>query len=127
ELTLFRARQMPLKLTTSGKNIPSQVREAVRFRDAGRCRYCRCETTRLDHVDTFGTGSIDNVVVCCAKCNHKKGARSAAEAGMVLLPEPDDSARALYASGGSRVYGPVTDTPVPDSGSGQGSGSVLDP
>lgn len=86
--------------------IPGLV-DSIRRRDRDRCRYCGvlvCWTDRkssrggtYDHIFPRGDNNLDNVVVCCYRCNSKKGGRTPAEAGMPLLspgdgdgtPDPD--------------------------------------
>lgn len=83
---------------------------AIRRRDKDRCRYCgtavdwrarRGDTAATyDHVKPItegGLNTLDNVVVCCKRCNDLKGRRTLREAGMRLLapgslgaPIPDD-------------------------------------
>lgn len=69
--------------------------EAVRARDADRCRYCgthvvwkdrRSEAgATYDHVNPFGPNVLANVVVACRGCNSRKGQRTPEQAGMPLL------------------------------------------
>lgn len=77
-----------------------ELRAAVARRDRGRCRYCavathpadrRGRTGRVfDHVDPAQAAGAANLVVACRECNSRKGKRTPAAAGMVLLPVPDD-------------------------------------
>lgn len=71
----------------------------LKLRDDHTCQYCgrtekelgrKNELTR-DHVIPRSRGGQDvwtNVVAACMSCNHKKDARTPAEAGMALLAEP---------------------------------------
>jgi 5-methylcytosine-specific restriction endonuclease McrA len=72
-----------------------ELRSFIRERDRDLCRYCgvavRWKDRRspqggtYDHVDPEGSNSEDNLVVCCRACNSRKGSRTPAAAGMVLL------------------------------------------
>ena len=67
-------------------------REAF-LRDRYRCQYCDKETRELtlDHVVPRykgGKHAWDNVVSACTTCNHRKGNRTPAEAGMRLKRRP---------------------------------------
>jgi len=76
-------------------SIPGLI-EAIRERDGNQCRYCgrvvnwkdrRSEQGgTYDHVQPRGANSFENVVVCCLRCNNRKGSRTPIEAGMPLLP-----------------------------------------
>ena len=62
-------------------------------RDANTCQYCstRKSPLTIDHIvpKTRGGGDTwENLVSACVKCNNKKGNRTPAEAGMVLLKNP---------------------------------------
>lgn len=76
-------------------------RNTVFHRDGGRCRYCGAEILTdytLDHVvpRVQGGGStLDNLVLACRPCNTEKGGRTPAEAGMELLPVPEEGIRYL--------------------------------
>jgi len=70
-------------------------RESIYARDDFTCQYCgsRHHADRLtfDHVIPVvkgGTRAWDNIVTCCIECNHKKGGRTPAEAGMRLIRTP---------------------------------------
>lgn len=73
--------------------------DAIKKRDRDRCRYCGCKVRwsdkrsaaggTFDHVEPIADGgrnTIGNVVVCCRRCNEKKGKRSLEAAGMRKLP-----------------------------------------
>lgn len=67
-------------------------REAF-MRDRHRCQYCGKETKELtlDHViprQRGGRHDWENVVSACTTCNHRKGNRTPAEAGMHLMAKP---------------------------------------
>lgn len=72
------------------------LRDEIRERDRGRCRYCHVEVAwndrrgttggTYDHIDPSGDNSRTNVVVACRACNSRKGQRTPREAGMDLLP-----------------------------------------
>lgn len=63
--------------------------DRVYERDGHRCRYCgSTERLSIDHVVPRCRGGRDdasNLVVACLTCNSKKGGRTPAEAGLVLL------------------------------------------
>lgn len=72
------------------------LRDAVRKRDKGRCRYCGVAVDfkarrgplrgTYDHVDPKRGNTLDNLVVACGPCNSSKGARTPEEWGRPLLP-----------------------------------------
>lgn len=61
-------------------------------RDLDRCRYCGAsDDLSIDHVVPRlrgGTDDASNLVVACAPCNSRKGARTPEQAGMALRPVP---------------------------------------
>lgn len=69
----------------SGNSKNQKKREKLLKKDA-HCYYCKCnvtlETSTLDHLvprAKGGKNSLDNLVLCCYVCNHKKGTRTAEE------------------------------------------------
>ena len=65
------------------------TRRAVFARDGHSCQYCGIEGVRLtvDHVlprSRGGRNTWKNTVAACETCNHRKGDRTPAEAGLVL-------------------------------------------
>lgn len=75
-----------------------RLRKAVLERDAFTCRYCgTADSDRdwlvLEHVVPDGPTNADNLVTACRSCNKKKGPRTPAEAGMVLLDPPSNASR----------------------------------
>jgi 5-methylcytosine-specific restriction endonuclease McrA len=81
------------------RRIPHQTRALSRknilLRDRNSCQYCgqvlSSSDLTLDHViprSRGGASTWENLVACCHKCNHRKGNRLPAEAGMHLLREP---------------------------------------
>jgi len=74
-------------------------------RDNYTCQYCGKKTTNLtiDHVmprSKGGEHAWENLVAACPSCNHKKGGRTAVQANMELLKQPDaPSATAVYIFG----------------------------
>ncbi len=66
------------------------------IRDRYTCQYCgksvkNPKDRTIDHVlprSRGGKTTWDNVVLCCRKCNLKKGDRTPEEAGMKLLSKP---------------------------------------
>lgn len=89
-------------------NFVKRPRPRVRFtrqnvfkRDGYQCMYCgsRPRQLTLDHVLPLSRGGADawdNVVACCQKCNHKKGARTPEEAHMVLKRIPAEPRISSY-------------------------------
>jgi 5-methylcytosine-specific restriction endonuclease McrA len=71
-------------------------------RDSYTCQYCGSHEgiLTIDHViprRLGGKHSWENLVTACAGCNHRKGGRTAAQAGMKLLKKPvEPSSSALY-------------------------------
>ncbi len=60
----------------------AQVREAVRLRSENACEYCRLPTYasvlphQIDHIigrQHHGSDDIENLCLCCIRCNLKKG------------------------------------------------------
>jgi 5-methylcytosine-specific restriction endonuclease McrA len=80
------------------------TRREVFRRDNYTCQYCgkHLPQLTLDHVIPRHLGGKHiwtNVVTACSSCNHRKGARTLAEAHMVLLhvpKEPPTSAEYLF-------------------------------
>lgn len=81
------------------RKVPRQKRVASRknifLRDQNVCQYCsnRFATPELtlDHVipkSRGGSNEWENIVACCKPCNHRKGDRTPAEAGMALVKAP---------------------------------------
>jgi 5-methylcytosine-specific restriction endonuclease McrA len=71
------------------------TRRAVLLRDRETCQYCGAQPGRahltIDHVVPRAQGGLtawENVVAACASCNHRKGNRTPAQAGMELLTTP---------------------------------------
>ena len=68
-------------------------RREVFVRDGHACQYCGHQAAHLtlDHVvprHRGGAHSWDNLVAACGECNHRKGGRLPAEAGMRLRHRP---------------------------------------
>lgn len=75
------------------RRTPTLTRRALIARDDGRCQFVGCTRagTTIEHVlprSRGGAHSWDNVVAACERCNHSKGDRTLAEAGMMLVREP---------------------------------------
>ena len=74
-------------------------------RDNYTCQYCgtRGGNLTIDHVIPRRLGGIqswENLVTACAACNHRKGGRTAIQAGMKLRQKPrEPSSSALYIFG----------------------------
>ncbi len=71
------------------------TRRALFMRDKYRCQYCGASPgsreLTIDHVVPLSRGGRscwENCVLACVSCNSKKGCRTPAEAGMILLTEP---------------------------------------
>ena len=89
------------------------LKEQIRRRDRGYCRYCGIRVKMhdhtsenghtYDHVDPEQDNSLDNVVTSCRGCNGFKRDRLPAEAGMRLLPVPEPGV-APVTPPGSRPY-----------------------
>lgn len=81
------------------------TRREVLHRDAYTCQYCgkREAGLTVDHViprRLHGQHTWTNVVAACSSCNHHKGGRTLAEAGMSLLRQPQEPpSTALYRYG----------------------------
>lgn len=79
------------------------LRQAVRTRDFGRCRYCAIVTNpkdrrgetgeTLDHVDPAIAAGADNLVLACRACNSAKKKRTPEQALMQLLDVADVRAK----------------------------------
>jgi len=105
-----------------------ELRAQVRKRDADRCRYCditvrwadRRSTVGgvLDHVDPQVANGVANLVVACRGCNARKGARTPAAAGMVLLGEPDPVPRARRTDPITESSTDATTDPITDATTG---------
>lgn len=70
---------IPVKFSSGRRAIPQRIRDE-KYRDNKSCWYCGCKTTtrnrQLDHllpVALGGTNDPDNLVVCCKRCNTRKG------------------------------------------------------
>ena len=78
-------------------------RENIYLRDKSTCQYCGRRFSRselnLDHVVPLSQGgrtTWDNVVCSCIACNHHKGGRTPAMAGLKLLAKPTEPAYSLF-------------------------------
>ncbi|MBN3032659.1 MAG: HNH endonuclease [Candidatus Saganbacteria bacterium] len=76
-------------------------RKNIFLRDNHTCQYCGRTNTELtlDHVvpkSRGGEESWSNLVVCCPRCNSKKGDRTLEEAGLKLIGTPYRPPSALY-------------------------------
>ena len=76
-------------------------RKNIYLRDNFTCQYCGKNGTHLtlDHIIPKSKGggeSWENIVVCCVRCNNRKGDRTAEEAGMKLIGTPYKPPSALY-------------------------------
>ncbi|MFD1824234.1 MULTISPECIES: HNH endonuclease [Mumia] len=69
---------------------PLCTKTAVKARDE-RCGYCGGPAETVDHILPRSRGGLltwENSVAACLRCNHRKGDRTPAEAGMTLLVTP---------------------------------------
>ncbi|MBN1668752.1 MAG: HNH endonuclease, partial [Anaerolineales bacterium] len=77
-------------------------RKEIFRRDDYTCQYCgqRGGQLTIDHVTPRRLGgqhTWDNLVTACAACNHRKGGRTAEQAGMALRKTPrEPTSSALY-------------------------------
>ncbi len=76
-------------------------RRNIYLRDNHTCQYCGRQGGNLtiDHIVPKSKGGEDswqNMVVCCARCNNRKGDRSLEEAGMKLIGVPYRPSSTLY-------------------------------
>lgn len=71
---------------------PAWSRPGVIRRDNGHCGYCgKASGHTVDHVIPTSKGGRNtwaNTVAACDHCNQRKGDRTPAEAGMVLIHKP---------------------------------------
>lgn len=70
--------------------VPMCTKAAVKARD-GRCGYCGGAAETVDHILPRSRGGLltwENSVAACLRCNHRKGDRTPAEAGMTLHVTP---------------------------------------
>ncbi len=66
------------------------TKTAIKARDKA-CAYCGGSAETVDHVIPRSRGGAltwENAVAACLRCNHRKGNRTPAEAGMPLLFTP---------------------------------------
>lgn len=66
------------------------TKSAIKARDKS-CAYCGGSAETVDHVIPRSRGgglTWENAVAACLRCNHRKGNRTPAEAGMPLLFAP---------------------------------------
>ena len=85
-----------------------ELRIQIQARDGYFCRYCGCRVNWLDrkgakgatydHVEPFEDSVLDNLVVACRGCNSRKQDRTPEQAGMTLLPPPEESTKNLEVS-----------------------------
>src|SRR5262245_11799506 len=76
-----------------------QLRQRLRERDGDMCRYCGkavnwqdrkgASGATYDHIEPRGSMDESNLVIACRGCNSKKRNRTPEQAGMVLLPIPN--------------------------------------
>jgi hypothetical protein len=76
-------------------------RKNIYLRDNHACQYCGKSGGNLtiDHVVPKSRGGDDswgNMVVCCARCNNRKGSRTLEEAGIKLIGTPYRPPSNLY-------------------------------
>jgi len=77
------------------------TRKNVYLRDNYICQYCgksRASLT-IDHIIPKSKGGSDdweNIVVCCMRCNNRKGDKTPEESGMKLISTPYKPPSSLY-------------------------------
>ncbi len=74
----------------SSRRVPVTRRGVLR-RDGNRCAYCGKSATTIDHVlprSRGGSGTWENLVACCLRCNNVKGDRTPAEMSWSLRLTP---------------------------------------
>ncbi len=76
-------------------------RKNIYLRDNHTCQYCgkSGSTMTIDHIVPKSRGGKEtwsNMVVCCARCNNRKGDRTLEEAGMKLTGTPYRPPSSLY-------------------------------
>lgn len=81
--------------TGKRKRLVRFSRDNIYLRDKGACQYCGRKVSRsdmqYDHVVPRAQGGLTtwaNIVVCCHKCNQRKGGRTPEQAGMRLRQTP---------------------------------------
>ncbi len=85
-------RSMRVKMREARHNIPRALRNQIKERDKGICRYCGIHTEEhfeIDHIIPHccgGLTTIDNLVLACHQCNAHKRDKSLAITGMTLRP-----------------------------------------
>ena len=76
------------------------TRKNIFLRDNHTCQYCgKMNNLTIDHVIPRSKGGgdrWDNVVVCCIRCNNKKGSSTPEEAGLKLVSIPYKPPSSLY-------------------------------
>lgn len=76
------------------------TRKNIFLRDNFTCQYCGKDgNLTIDHVIPKSRGGVDswsNTVVCCVRCNNKKGDKMPDEADMKLLSTPYKPPSMLY-------------------------------
>jgi 5-methylcytosine-specific restriction endonuclease McrA len=76
-------------------------RKNIYLRDNHTCQYCGKTGGNLtiDHIVPKSRGggeTWENLVVCCARCNNRKGSKTLEEAGMKLTGTPYRPSSSLY-------------------------------
>jgi len=76
-------------------------RKSIYLRDNHVCQYCGKSGGNLtiDHIvprSRGGEDSWENMVVCCSRCNNRKGSKTLEEAGMKLIGMPYRPPSSLY-------------------------------
>lgn len=93
--------------TSQWKKVRKRALHLAQAQGIDRCPYCRVEldyeTSRTpasaepDHVIAHANGGqdrVDNVAICCRKCNQSKGNRPAPKTKTVLAAKPLKTSRA---------------------------------
>lgn len=78
------------------RNVSAREKRLVIERDGKSCRYCGKRVTRntiqVDHIiprSRGGTTALDNLALCCRRCNYRKRDHLLEEIGMTLRPSPN--------------------------------------
>ena len=92
----------PQSSTIYGNNMKTDTkkitRQALRDRDGHLCHYCaKPNAHTIDHVvpqSQGGSDDLDNLVLACTECNHKKG--SMAYENFIKMTKPLDKPKSLW-------------------------------
>lgn len=84
-----------LTMVSWRRDVVQFSRKNICVRDRGMCQYCGTQLPHqeitYDHVIPKSQGGLtswENVVICCLRCNSKKGNKTPQQAGMKLITPP---------------------------------------